>query len=265
MRQYSTVKRQVQAGWRKGLLCLEQRDESSIVQPIEMPFRHGVVHGLNPNYRRVIVAAKAFSLLQATVDYFNRRRDEAERLEGAIEEQKPVGLQVLGPRLRKNSEARRALDDWQARPKAANVGLAHSSSLTALDADTPEASAAKYLELLVKKNYGGLAQMTVDYANRSIGHRAGRLRAELKDVTLTEWTIAGVEDVSPAMSKVSVTLFGIVDGESWQSEHSMRLMFAGDNFDAVVRGQGDGRWTVMADFLSGLWISKYKAQQSISR
>nr|WP_314711560.1 hypothetical protein [uncultured Comamonas sp.] len=40
--------------------------------PIDAPFRHGVVHGLNPNYGYPIVAAKALNLLQATTDYFVR-------------------------------------------------------------------------------------------------------------------------------------------------------------------------------------------------
>jgi len=56
------------------------------VTPISVPYRHGVVHGLNPRFGHAIVAAKAFNLLHAMVDYFDRRRDEDARLAKAAEE-----------------------------------------------------------------------------------------------------------------------------------------------------------------------------------
>lgn len=232
------------------------------VEVIEAPFRHGIVHGLNPNYGQPLVAAKAFNLLQATVDYFDRRRDEAERLAAAEENQKPADIRELGRRLRRNAEIKRALDAWQARPPVSGEQIAATGETGALVPGTPEAFAAGYLDLLMARNYGGLAKATVDYPKRSISCRAGLLREELNDVTITEWAITGVEDTAPAMSRVNATIKGTIDGEVWTGEQCVRLLFADEDYRAVVRGQPDGNWTAMPDFLSNLHVMVVRARRA---
>ena len=75
-------------GLSEGLALFGSTRRKLDVSPIMLPFRHGIVHGLTPSFGYPIVAAKAFNLLQAMVDYFDRRRDEAQRLAKAAEEQK---------------------------------------------------------------------------------------------------------------------------------------------------------------------------------
>jgi len=73
-------------GLPEGLALLGSTRRKLNVEGLTVPFRHGIVHGLNPNFGSAIVAAKAFNLLQALVDYFDRRRDEAQRLAKAADE-----------------------------------------------------------------------------------------------------------------------------------------------------------------------------------
>ena len=226
---------------------------------IPAPFRHGIVHGLNPNFGSPMVTAKAFNLLQATVDYFDRRRDEVERVAKAAEEQKPVDIRELGASLRRNAEYRRAIEEWCARPAATDVLLASSDAPAGLPVGSPEAFAAEYLGLLIARNFGSLARVTVDYPKRTIGYRAGRLRDDLKEIAVTRWAISGVEDTSSAMSRVTTKLEGRLNGQTWSGEHAMRLVYADENCDAMARGQPNGAWTVMPDFLTGLWLLAIKS------
>ena len=82
------------------------------------------MHGLDPDFGHAIVAAKAFNLLQASVDYFDRRRDEDQRRAKAVEEQRPIALGELGQQLLETEARRRALDAWSARPPVADQRLA---------------------------------------------------------------------------------------------------------------------------------------------
>lgn len=241
-------------GLSEGLALLGSTRRKLSLEPISAPFRHGIVHGLNPNYGNPIVAAKVFNLLQATVDYFDRRRDEAQRIAKAAEDQKPVDLRELGQRLRKNEETKRALSEWRARPSVLDTVLASSGAPASLTTGSPEAFAGLYLSLLVARNFGSLAKSTVDYPKRPIAQRAGRLRHDLAEITVTRREITGVEDVSPAMTHVTTKLGGELNGMSWSGEHKLRMMFADEDYDPLVRGQPGGIWVVMPDFLSNLWL-----------
>jgi hypothetical protein len=233
-------------------------DNSSIT----LPFRHGIVHGLNPNFGHSLVAAKAFNLLQALVDYFDRRRDEAQRLAKAAQEQRPVDWKELGHRLLKNADTKKRLDAWEARPTKANTIVTSSMSPGNLDEGSPEKAAVAYLEGLVKRNFGALAQSTIDYPNRTIGYRAGRLRDDLKDIIIGDWALTGVEDTAPSMTNVMVDISGNLFGESWNGLQCMRLIYADDDNNALIRGEEGGDWIVMPDFLTNLWATVAKARRS---
>lgn len=247
-------------GLSEGLAILGSTRRKLDTELICMPFRHGIVHGLNPNYGNPIVAGKVFNLLCATVDYFDRRRDEVERLEKATEEQKPVDLIKLGKSMRRNVEVKDVINRWKARPVVSNMILATSDDIANLQSGSPEAFAAKYLSWLIAKNYGELAKGTVDYPNRPIGFRAGRLRNELKNILLTHWSIIGIEDTSPAISQVTVKLAGEINDQVWNTEFLMGLMFADDNYELVPRGLSGGFWSVMPNFLSELWLLSIRTE-----
>lgn len=247
-------------GLSEGLAILGSTRRKLDTELICMPFRHGIVHGLNPNYGNPIVAGKVFNLLCATVDYFDRRRDEVERLEKATEEQKPVDLIKLGKSMRRNVEVKDVINRWKARPVVSNMILATSDDIANLQSGSPEAFAAKYLSWLIAKNYGELAKGTVDYPNRPIGFRAGRLRNELKNILLTHWSIIGIEDTSPAISQVTVKLAGEINDQVWNTEFLMGLMFADDNYELVPRGLSGGFWSVMPNFLSELRLLSIRTE-----
>lgn len=248
-------------GLSEGFALLGSTRRKLDADPITAPYRHGIVHGLNPNYGHPIVAAKAFNLLQATVDYFDRRKDEAQRLSKAAEEQKPVDLRELGRSLVRNAETRKQLDQWKARPPVHGV-VADSDVADGLAEGTPEAVAAEYLSLLVARNFGALARLTVDYPKRSIAYRAGRIREDMKDVNVAAWTITGVEDTAAAMTNVTVELSGKMNGRAWSGEQVLRLMYADEDNDALIRGAAGGAWIAMPNFIPALWLSALRAERT---
>lgn len=249
-------------GLSEGLALLGSTRRKLDAAPISVPYRHGVVHGLNPSFGHAIVAAKAFNLLQAMVDYFDRLRDEDSRLKKATEEQRPVDLMELGRGIAKNAEVEKLLDAWKARPVIAGEVVASSDMPAELEAGTPEAAVADYLANLVSRNFGALAKATVDYPKRSIGYRAGRLRDDLKNVSISSWTITGIEDTAAAMTNVMVEMRGTIFGEAWKGSHRVRLMYSDEDNNALVRSEGSGAWIAMPDFLTNLWSTAMKARRS---
>lgn len=249
-------------GLSEGLALLGSTRRKLDVTPISIPYRHGVVHGLNPSFGHAIVAAKAFNLLHAMVDYFDRHRDEDARLAKAAEEQRPVDLMELGRGIVKNAEVKKLLDAWKARPVIAGEVVTSSDAPIDLEAGTPEAAVAEYLANLVSRNFGALAKATIDYPKRTTGYRAGRLRDDLKDVAISSWTITGVEDTAAAMTNVMVDMTGTIFGEAWSGSHRVRLMYSDEDNNPLIRGEGSGVWIAMPDFLTNLWAAAVKARRS---
>lgn len=239
-------------GIARGLAILGKTRRKLDTDRIDSPYRHGIIHGLNPAFGNAHVAAKAFNLLQTMVNYFERREDEQARIAKAAEDQRQPSWPEISAQMAKTRETTRRIDEWNARPEISNETIALSGQPHALAKDSPEAAAANYLDAIIAKNFGTIARLTIDYPLRPEGLRAGRHREELGDLRVTGWRIIGLRDEAPAISEVDVELEGIYGDSKWSGTQTMRLIFCDEKFDVRVRGDMDGHWAVIPNFLPHL-------------
>lgn len=240
-------------GLSDGLAILGATRRKLDTDAIDSPYRHGILHGLNPNFGNALVAAKTVNLLQTMIDYFDRREDEEARIAKAAKDQRLPSLTELASTVSATQDAKRRIEAWKARQTVAGQSLAALGEPHKFEVGSPEASAVNYLNAIVARNFGVLAKMTIDYPLRSIGYRAGRHRDELGDLKLTSWTITGIRDEAPAISEVDVAIEGTLSDSPWSGTQVMRLIYSDEKFDVRVRGAPDGRWAVMPNFLPKLW------------
>lgn len=245
-----------------GLAILGKTRRKLDTEAIDCPYRHGIVHGLNPNFGNALVAAKAVNLLQTMVDYFERKEDEEARISKAAEDQRQPSWTELATTMSKTQETKRRINEWEARPEISGACLASSDESQEFADDSPEAAATIYLSAIMARNFGELAKLTIDYPNRSIGYRAGNLRETLGEIEIRHWVITAIRDNAPAISEVDVELQGKLNGNAWVGQQTMRLIYTDENFDTNVRGAPDGRWTVMPNFLPTLWGTAIKSDRS---
>ncbi|RYE43566.1 MAG: hypothetical protein EOP24_27880 [Hyphomicrobiales bacterium] len=228
-------------------------------EPIDAPFRHGVVHGLNLNYGHPIVAAKALNLLQATMDYFVSIKEEAQRLSRAEEEQRPASFREITAVMRRTADLKTALEAWRPRPERTGLSINESSAELA-DETLPEAVAAKYLQFLEKSNYGALAALHVDYPQRPVAYRAGQLRQELKGIRVLHWSICSIHDTSPGITTVGVDVQVEVAGRREELSGELKMMYMDPSFESMVRGTALGRWYVTPKLTTDLWVKKLQLE-----
>lgn len=240
-------------GLAPGLALLGATRRKLDIDPIDSPYRHGILHGLNPSFGNAMVAAKAFNLLHTMVDYFDRREDEKARLAKAAEDQRQPSWSEINSKMTATRDMKRRIDEWRPRHPSSGDEVASFGQPHEFAADSPEAAAVVYLDAVVARNFGVLARLTIDYPLRSIGCRAGRHRDELGEIKVTDWRIVGVRDESPAISEVDVALEGSHGDRQWSGTQTMRLIFGDEKFEARVRGAPDGSWAVMPNFLPKLW------------
>lgn len=239
-------------GLAEGLAKLGATRRRLDTDPIDSPYRHGIFHGLNPNFGSAIVAAKAINLLQAMVDYFDRREDEEGRISRAVKDQKQPSWSELAATLKASQDLKRRIDEWEARPPTSGMEIAVSGRSHNLTADSPEAGAATYLDAIISRNFGLLAKLTIDFPLRTIGYRAGRHRDDIGDIKLASWQITGVRDEAPAISEIDAALQGTYGETQWAAELTMRLIFGDEKFETRARGTPGCNWAALPSFLSGL-------------
>lgn len=220
--------------------------------PIDTPFRHGIIHGLNTNYANEFVAAKCINLLWAIVNYFERSFDEAKRIEKAESEQAPPKWKDLLDRISENERTKKLLDEWKSRETTNDVLLATSDGPNNTTEGSPEKFVASYLAGIQDNNFGKLAQATSDYGNRSVSYRAGRIRNELEGVKILSWAITGFSDHAPAISEVEVEIKIKLDGKTKTLRQSVRCIYSDSECNTLVRNEPTGSWKAMPMFIFNL-------------
>lgn len=236
-----------------GLLqLLGQKRGSVTTDPLNAPFRHGIMHGVDLNFGHAIVAAKAFNALQAVIDYCERKADEKERVAKALEEQHVPPLQDTFRRIAETSKSTKAIENWSARPLRSFESGASQAELAAFVEGSPEAAAVSYLQALSQGNFGRIAAYTVDFAKRPIGIRAKEFKTRLADVGNCEWHILQIKDEAAAVSEVQAHVWGISEGRSWSYKGTLRLIHTGEDDKPAIHGAERGKWKAIEYFLTKL-------------
>jgi len=227
-------------------------------EPLAAPYRHGILHGLDPNYGHPIVTAKAISLLEATLDYFDRKADEASRLAKAEADQAPVDVLDLAHRIARNAAITQAIEAWSPRPPRQEL-VASNDGASGLDPASPEAAAVRYLKHLTSRNWGGLAKATLDLMQRPTNMMAGRFRQELTGLTVDRWRVTDLFDTGCAASEMTVELSGRLGKKPWSGTLPLRAIRVDAALNSLPRGLEDGVWLIQPDFQSRLWLAALQA------
>ena len=231
-----------------------RRAKKMQTDPIDTPFRNGILHGNDVAYGEDIVAAKAVNALAATLDYVGAVRSEAKRLEKAAAEQATPRLRDLADTLRSTQALKDATAAWKARPAVTDTPLYNASDDPQdFNTSTPEGAAALYLHDLQNRRYGKLAPRTVNFAGYSMGKIAGSMAKDMKDIGLESWTVTGVEDTAAAAAWVTAEIEGTFDKRTKTDSFRLRMVFQGEDNKPLVRGMPDGHWMVMPDLVTNLW------------
>ena len=221
---------------------------------ISVPYRHGIIHGLDTNYGHKVVAAKGINILRATMDYVTASHTENIRVEKAIEEQTPPKWGDVIQSLKRNDSFKKSINAWKARPSIEGETLATFVTSNKLDPNSPEFTAADYLNAIVAKNYGALAQASIFWTEGTIGKRAGIMREDFKEIDINNWVITGYEDTASAATNVNATISGFKMGQAFTGEVIVRCIYqSSTDKSPLTRGMEGGSWYVMPNVASAIW------------
>lgn len=205
----------------------------TIVAQIDVPYRHGIMHGTDLGYATRIVAAKAWGALFTAGSYAKDVENPAKK------EVRPGLLESLrnyAASSKRNDAAQREIEAW--RPRSTEELSKIVANQEILEG-TPEHAVASLVDYWRAGNFGRMANMSVDGRNDGVGRLAGQARKNLGPAP-SRFRITEIEDEAPAAGWVSADL-GWGEGPSENVRLRVLYMAGGD---IAVRGATGGEWLV---------------------
>jgi hypothetical protein len=222
-------------------------------EQIFLPYRHGILHGVDLGYDNRIVAAKTWAALFATRDWAVRA--EQGKLQGPAPTPPPTLKETfrdLGVSLKRWSElqaAQKRMEEWKPRTVIVGRDLPDTGAPNAFGEDTPERKLAEYLELWKRKNYGQMAGCISPFLGPPPNRAAAEVRAAFGTKRLLSFRFSNLTDIAPAITEIDTDLVYEEHSREITKKHQFRMLRAGSDEIPVLDGE-DATWMVVT---WGVW------------
>ena len=215
------------------------------IEPIFLPYRHGIIHGMDLGYDNKVVAAKTWAALFATRDW--SLKAEGGMLEAPPEEPRKSWAEILrehGQSIRENAEDRSRLEVWKRREIRVGEDVPTAGGPDAFTANTPEHKLVQYLNYWRSRNYGGMAQCLPAFQRNPISKAAGRVRSVYGSRSLERFELQEIDDQAAAVTEIKVRVWYHEGGQVLQQEHIFRLISEDTQGNPVVREKPNSSWAI---------------------
>lgn len=230
------------AGHSKGLnalaAILRKGRYKTNTQQITIPYRHGILHGMDLGYDNETVAAKTWAALFATRDWAIK----AERgLTAAPPQQPEKSSREILTQLVELADMREKLSKWEPRhvePEHVPV----TGDPDAFEVGTPERMLVEFLYYWWVANYGYMAEYLPDDMGYPAGRLPGLVREEYASKRLKDFQLVEINDLAPSVTEVIVTLTYSEDDRESTRTVAFRLVNEDCEGNPVIRGNEGSRW-----------------------
>jgi hypothetical protein len=213
-------------------------------EPIDLPYRNGILHGMDLGYDTPLVTAKCWCFLFVVCDWILSKSSEGERKKAFAKEIAVPSLEELHKDLAEISRLKEATRAWTRR----SIERSYLESLTIpADAErgSPEATVLEYLLLWQSRNFGGMARMFCDMMTRGTKLFVRELRWQFEDAIVSDYSVTRIVDEAPALAGVDV-LVASGDGCQQSARWNFQLIRENSEGNPVPVNMEGGRWRILS-------------------
>lgn len=207
-------------------------------EPIEIPFRHGILHGRDCGYDSEIVSAKAFAAFFAAIEWA-KKIERGERL--PVEKSVPT-LRELAESSRRLQEDRRWLEQWKPRTVRLGQDLPASGQPADYSNGSPERVLAQFLHAWRRRNYGAMGELvSPGRQQRPASTRAGLVRGVYDAIRLRDFALVRIDDATPCYCDIQVAC---TFHHRPDATLEFRVAYLSPDGEVQVRSRKTGSWWV---------------------
>ena len=207
---------------------------------INLPFRNGILHGMDLGYDNYIVAAKCWHFLFIIRDWTLSKKSETSR-KAAFEKDKNIpSWSELIRSVKYNAEAKEHLNKWKPR-KFTSDYLKEVNEGTIQLNDLPEIVAQGFLKYWIKRNYGKMSDL---YWSKGF-YNPNKIAKEMRELfdyrLLEEFSIVGIRDEAAAITEIDLNL----KINEISCEYAMRMLYESQEGLSSIRNFEKGSWKII--------------------
>lgn len=172
-------------------------------EPISLPYRNGILHGLDLGYDNKAVAAKSWAALFAARDW--ALKVEQGQIVAPPDQPKPT-LRGILRQIRENADDNARLDAWVPRTMHPGHDFPESGEPEVYQDETPEQKLAEFITYWKARNYGRMAQCLPIEKRNHLNKTAGELRSHYEAKRLQAFEIVELCDRAAGMTVIKTKL-----------------------------------------------------------
>jgi len=218
---------------------------------LNIPKRHGILHGRSLGYANKIVCAKAWLMMVALVDWAIDKSSEETRIE---ERRKKESTS-----LRETLERSRRIQNDKKIIEAFQPSESTGPFTGPYDTDTAKHAVLEFLEGWKKRNFGRMAAHAVNHFKKPLNKMAGEMREVAELVSLDEYDIIRIRHSTVARCDVRVRIRATTLTKTVAGEFNLFLIrYTADGNIAMPTDQ-DCIWAVQQNCIYDVMNEKFAA------
>jgi len=224
-------------------------------EKITLPYRNGILHGRDLGYANEFVVAKCWATLIAIKDWADAVKQgkkippEPERNKTFKESFREFRLSLANyaESHKRIEETSAKVDKWKPR----QIVLVRDVPITGIISDygafTPESEAIQFALYWKMKNYGNIAKQIDNSYKKdlNINKEAKRIRGLLENKNLSDYSILKIEDKTPAISEITLSVLFEYLGEKYEKPLILRLICYGEGDQIAINGDINCKWKLI--------------------
>lgn len=212
----------------------------TITEQITIPYRNGILHGMDLGYDNKIVAAKTWAALFATRDW--ALKAEQGLLTAPPPENKTTWKQLV-KQILDNAEDKKRLEEWKPRTIRIGIDIPNTGSPESFQDGTPEHKLAEYMSYWQARNYGRMAQSLYLYGTPP-NKAPLEVRENYATKKLKTFEFIDVSDEAAAVTIIKTKLVYEQDKYEIERVVDFRLISKGPADSVAIRGKPNSSWVI---------------------
>lgn len=211
---------------------------------IDVPYRHGIMHGMDLGYANNKVAAKTWAGLFSVREW--ALKAEQDKLEAPPEVPEPTVLEILlGAKksIEETETVKNEIEDWEPRNIVVGEDIPESGDPEDYDEGTPERELVDFLTFWEAERYDLMADSLVRPGIGSTEH-VGDIRLQFEGFEIESFRLIDIDEAAPARAEIMVGLELNISGKKVERSPKVTLVrMDGDGRSAIPYFE-EGEWTV---------------------
>jgi len=217
--------------------------KATCTEPINLPYRNGILHGMDLSYDNSVVAAKCWCFLFVVRDWLVSKKSEPQRKIAFEKETRVPSVKELIATIAKTEHLKQAIEAWRPRVITDAYVADLNKSLVA-QSDLPEGTVLAFMAFWARRNYGDMAKL---FRTQVVGNQKSYARVvkdQYGEVRVGSYSIISILDQAPVITHVIVKVIG-PDAQLASTIWEFRMICEGNNGEIIPPTIPGGQWQIV--------------------